>query len=196
MHLNEIRGFFLGSVLTLLLLVSIIVYAQQKWQAVWHGTDWIDSGETIRAREIAENFEYLLRKMNDLNQRVNNVASGQSFSDLYITNHVPIDWIDFPDIIVCTPNGSPNKVVYRLHNGYKLNGPDIYGNIGHVLYYGGFNYYMIYSVKPSDTSQTIIGKPAGSSNQWVYTDCTGKSLYQVIQEGKAYKLNNATQMQP
>lgn len=29
------------------------------WNAVWHGTGWIDSGEEISSQKVAENFEYL-----------------------------------------------------------------------------------------------------------------------------------------
>jgi hypothetical protein len=39
-----------------LFLAAGITYA---WNATWHGTSWISSGETISAQKVAENFEYL-----------------------------------------------------------------------------------------------------------------------------------------
>ncbi len=33
------------------------------WNAVWHGTDWIQSGAMIESKKIAENFEYLYSRV-------------------------------------------------------------------------------------------------------------------------------------
>ncbi len=76
-NLNKIKDVSFGLLLALLLFISIAVYAQQdetlqKWQAIWHGTDWIGSGETIRAREIAENFEYLYKELDQIKEIINN----------------------------------------------------------------------------------------------------------------------------
>ena len=46
-----------------LLFAGFITYA---WNAVWHGTDWVQSGRIITPREIAENFEYLYQRAGKL----------------------------------------------------------------------------------------------------------------------------------
>ncbi len=58
--------------MVLLSLFSAIVYA---WGAVWHGTDWAQSGKVITPKEIAENFEYLYTRINTLEQEVSSAAS-------------------------------------------------------------------------------------------------------------------------
>ena len=35
------------------------------WKSIWHGTDWIASGRVISAKQIAENFEFLYKRMPD-----------------------------------------------------------------------------------------------------------------------------------
>ncbi len=42
---------------------SGLVYA---WEAAWHGTDWIQSGQVIRAKEIGENMQYLYERTQPL----------------------------------------------------------------------------------------------------------------------------------
>ncbi len=53
------------------------------WNAVWNGTDWIQSGAMIESKKIAENFEYLKRKSDDLESIINNYHDSGSgtFSD-------------------------------------------------------------------------------------------------------------------
>ncbi len=51
----KIKGFSTGFA-SAVLFVSSVVFA---WNAVWHGTDWIQTGQPITSRETAENFEYL-----------------------------------------------------------------------------------------------------------------------------------------
>ncbi len=57
-YFYKLKGFVSGFALSLML-VAGVVYA---WNAVWHGTDWIQTGEIIKSKEIAENFEYLYQK--------------------------------------------------------------------------------------------------------------------------------------
>ncbi len=45
--------------LSLVIGFSLVAGITFAWNAVWHGTDWIDTGKVIPAKEIAENFEYL-----------------------------------------------------------------------------------------------------------------------------------------
>ena len=60
-------SFFLG--LTLAAGVSF------AWNAVWHGTDWVQSKKVVTPREIAENLEYLRQQINKLQVQVNNLSS-------------------------------------------------------------------------------------------------------------------------
>ncbi len=55
---TNIKGFVFGATLAFLL-ASGLVFA---WNAIWNGTSWINSGEIIPAKQIAENFEYLYLK--------------------------------------------------------------------------------------------------------------------------------------
>ncbi len=49
--------------LSLLFGLSLAAGFSFAWNAVWHGTDWIQSGKTISSKEIAENFEYLYKRL-------------------------------------------------------------------------------------------------------------------------------------
>ncbi len=42
-----------------LLAVALIAGGTYAWNAVWHGTDWIQAGKIVESENIAENFEYL-----------------------------------------------------------------------------------------------------------------------------------------
>ncbi len=55
---TNIKGFVFGATLAFLL-ASGLVFA---WNAIWNGTSWINTGEIIPAKQIAENFEYLYLK--------------------------------------------------------------------------------------------------------------------------------------
>ena len=57
--LKSLSGFVLGASLGLMLVASIVF----AWNAVWHGTDFIQTGKVIPAKEIAENFEYLKQEI-------------------------------------------------------------------------------------------------------------------------------------
>jgi len=52
---KSLKGFVVGLMLGLALVAGSVF----AWNAVWNGTNWIQTGEPILAREIAENFEYL-----------------------------------------------------------------------------------------------------------------------------------------
>ncbi len=47
-----------------LFLLGVVFAASSSfaWQAFWHGTDWIKTGETIRSKEIAEMLQYLYER--------------------------------------------------------------------------------------------------------------------------------------
>ena len=49
--------FFIGLLAGVFIATAGVAFA--TWQAHWWGTDWIQSGEIISARKVAENFEYL-----------------------------------------------------------------------------------------------------------------------------------------
>ncbi len=51
-----------------LVFASGLVYA---WNAMWHGTAWIKAGTSIESRQIAENFEYLYRQIENLKTQLN-----------------------------------------------------------------------------------------------------------------------------
>jgi len=71
-----------------LVFASTAVYA---WQAVWHGTDWIKSGEVIRAKEIGENMQYLYEQIEDLKGQINNLNTqiNNSSSSQITINQMP-----------------------------------------------------------------------------------------------------------
>ena len=48
------------------------------WNAVWHGTDWIQSGAVVDAQKVGENFEYLKKQIEDLNTRLNNIENSST----------------------------------------------------------------------------------------------------------------------
>ncbi len=58
-HVFTIKSTLVALVLGAVLAASVAY----SWDAVWHGTDWMVAGETIRAQEVAENFEYLKEQM-------------------------------------------------------------------------------------------------------------------------------------
>ena len=60
------------------LLASGFTYA---WNIKWHGTNWVGGGKVIKAREIAENFEYLKKKLDDTNTIINNYHNETNTSD-------------------------------------------------------------------------------------------------------------------
>ncbi len=78
----KVRGFVFGFVLSVVLVAGAVFAAggaqniQNKWNAFWHGTDWIDAGKIIRAKEIAENFEWLKQQVDDLQSQINNGSGG------------------------------------------------------------------------------------------------------------------------
>ncbi len=49
-------------VLFIITLAAVSVFA---WNATWHGTDWVQSGKIITAKDLAENFEYLYQNKVD-----------------------------------------------------------------------------------------------------------------------------------
>ena len=63
--IEKIKGInkWLVSIFVGLLFAGFITFA---WNAVWHGTDWVQSGRIITPREIAENFEYLYQRAGKL----------------------------------------------------------------------------------------------------------------------------------
>ena len=42
---------------------------------MWHGTDWIKDGGVIRAKEVAENFEYLKKRIDDLESKITSTST-------------------------------------------------------------------------------------------------------------------------
>ena len=57
---NSFKGFVFGFILSVAL-VGGVVYA---WNAIWHGTDWIQAGKVIESEKVAENFEWLYKRIN------------------------------------------------------------------------------------------------------------------------------------
>ena len=53
--------FFIGLLAGIFIATAGVAFA--TWQAHWWGTDWIQSGEIISARKVAENFEYLYNRI-------------------------------------------------------------------------------------------------------------------------------------
>ena len=54
---------------------SGLVYA---WNAVWHGTDWVQSGKVINAKNLGESLQFLYEKIEDLNTRLNNIGNSST----------------------------------------------------------------------------------------------------------------------
>ncbi len=82
---NEIK------ILSLSLLFGLTLAAgfSFAWNAVWHGTRWIQSGKIIGPREIAENFEYLKQELDNLKTVVNNLAGSNASSSSINIDDLP-----------------------------------------------------------------------------------------------------------
>ncbi len=59
------------SIISLFIGVALVAGSAFAWNAVWHGTDWIKNGGVIKAKEIAENFEYLYGKIKKIPEPLN-----------------------------------------------------------------------------------------------------------------------------
>ena len=61
------------------------------WNAVWHGTNWIQSGQVIRAKEVGENMQYLYEQIEDLKGQINNLNTqiNNSSSTQITVNQMP-----------------------------------------------------------------------------------------------------------
>ena len=53
-----------------LLAVALIAGGTYAWNAVWHGTNWIQAGKVIESEKVAENFEYLRDKIDQISKTV------------------------------------------------------------------------------------------------------------------------------
>ncbi len=68
----KVKGFVFGFVLSVVLVAGAVFAAggaqnmQNKWDAFWHGTSWIQAGKVVESERIAENFEYLKREVDDI----------------------------------------------------------------------------------------------------------------------------------
>ena len=49
----------------ILFIITLTVVSVFAWSATWHGTDWVQSGKIITAKDLAENFEYLYQNKVD-----------------------------------------------------------------------------------------------------------------------------------
>ncbi len=74
----KVRGFVFGFVLSVVLVAGAVFAAggaqnmQNKWDAFWHGTSWIQAGKVVESEKIAENFEWLKQQVDDLQSQVDN----------------------------------------------------------------------------------------------------------------------------
>jgi len=73
-----------------LLAVALVAGGTYAWNAVWHGTNWVEPGKVISAREIAENFEYLKQEVDGLREIINNLTL-ESGAGMYPTEVGIID---------------------------------------------------------------------------------------------------------
>ncbi len=86
METNKKQNYLLFSVLIFILLFNIAY----SWRAVWHGTDWIGTGETISSMEVAENFEYLKKRIDELQSEIDTLKNASSSSSTIInTEQLP-----------------------------------------------------------------------------------------------------------
>ncbi len=69
--MQKIKGFknLSLSLIVGLVLASGLTFA---WNAVWHGTDWVQSGKIITPKEIGENFAYLKQEIDGLKNATSN----------------------------------------------------------------------------------------------------------------------------
>ena len=100
---KSLKSIFLSLIIGLTL-ASGVTFA---WNAVWHGTDWIKSGDVIKAKEIAENFEYLYKRTNPL--PAENCNEGDT-----------LKWSG-GKFICYNPNGSNDIVNVEVERGYTRN---------------------------------------------------------------------------
>ena len=142
------------------------------WNAVWHGTDWIKNGTIIDAQKIAENFEYL-------KQRIEEIETGTTTS---LSIHPT-----WPDVIICRGNKTLENYSY-------------YGDIGETpLYYGGIYYpngnAVVWYAPTEYGDARWIGflQSTGEfyeyqSGWWGMEGCINKHINQLIQEGRAFDI--------
>ena len=116
-------SFFLG-----LALATGISFA---WNAVWHGTNWIQSGKIITPREIAENMEYLKQQVDSLQTQINNISNSTSTS------------ITVQDL----PSGS---VVAGCGPSFN------YWGLTQITCWGGAIFRGLYSTCPSGTTKVVM----------------------------------------
>ncbi len=51
---------------------------QNKWDAFWHGTSWIQAGKVVESERIAENFEWLKQQVDDLQSQIDSIQNSNS----------------------------------------------------------------------------------------------------------------------
>ena len=101
--------------MVLILLIYSLSYAvQNSWKPVWRGTDWIQSGRIISAKNIAENFEYLKREVDALSVGgAVECKNGQITMQTYDTKNVNCSRAKDPGPVVNCPTATNNmQVVY------------------------------------------------------------------------------------
>ncbi len=146
-----------------LLLLALFVSLTYAWDAVWHGTDWIYSGQIIESKRIAENFEYLYNELEQLKVNSSTVNYVIDRSDVYNKDAVHYCPPDYPRLISCrvvddqAPPVAPTVLAgYCDENGY------CYAGGGAPAQYlrtnlGGENIYM----------ETVINS-SNIQGCWVY----------------------------
>ena len=148
------------------------------WNAVWHGTDWIQSGKVINAKAIAESLEYLYQRSIPQNFPACSgpgqalqwdgtkiiCSSGNSTSCTKSIFHST-----FPDAIVCNGVGGVVDSVIYYYNG---DGPNNVVGYETLATMGGARGWIYFSKTPQ---QKII-----NGNWSLRGDCVlGTTLAQI-----------------
>ena len=151
-----------------LVFASTAVYA---WQAVWHGTDWIQSGQVIRAKEIGENMQYLYEQIEDLKSQITNLQTTINNNATTTTSiDCPGRYPGWPDVIRCET--STNYSYY-----IEISKFDRAHNFVYYTSIGDSSYYVLYYLNGSVRyNNNITG------------DCKSLTIQQLKAMGRTYNV--------
>ena len=163
-----------------LIFASTAVYA---WSAVWHGTDWIKSGEVIRAKEVGENMQYLYEQVEDLKSQITNLQTTINNNATTTTSiDCPSRYPGWPDVIRCEYRrwGKLHTTVYLRITG--LVDDDATGYVGY------------YDDTPTSGPNSPDGRLIFRKNGTIYYkdgstgDCGSLTMQQLKAMGRTYNI--------
>ena len=110
-----------------LLLAGGLTYAGN---AIWHGTDWVQTNKIVTPREIADNLEYLNQKIASLEQ---STASSTTVNNMHV---IDLKHSSTQDYVFDFGKAGTAWNMIRLENFYQLDKYISFGNEITVNYQG------------------------------------------------------------